>query len=520
MPSLLIQCRFIAHSYSGVRQGSSLRDQLDWPPAPSRLHQGLMACTLTSLPESLFKDHGEPTLDALRWLENLSPPEIIASRLVDDSGYRRALMVAMPHNSPAKGDFARYHNDLAPVLRATPVGDTMLTVCYLWHEESPDFLAQAGLHLPVLQDAGARLRYLGRAEDQVECEVRWTNDSEADLELGLFDVWRPSELDSEVVLLVPRQDSTTELLDAFKDTATRQAREAKPPARFFLREQRYAKNTAEVRRPVYTAIFQVYEIETPDPLVCDPINAHKYRSGLRNLACELAADERPWMKPELARELISGHTKDCSHTLQPHLAFVPLPSISLSGKGDGRVRRFALLGYASESHLDAARSIYRTLAANLDRKFDDERKPSWELQLDDSQNRDKVWHLYNSASQNWASVTPVAISRGFTVPKFTSDGRPLSSNEKYQKKINEWKKLLRDSLRHVSLPQGLINGTEIEISMTPFLPKCERAEKFRAPGEKSVLVHVRLAFPEPVRGPFLLGDRRYFGLGLFAPVIE
>ncbi len=518
MPTLLIQCRFIAHSYSGVRQGSGLRDELDWPPAPARLHQGMMACTLSNLPNSLTIDYGAPTLDALRWLDTLPAPEIRASSLADDSNYRRALMVAMPHNSPAKGDFARHHNDLAPVLRATPKDDSKLLVQYIWAGDSREFSDDAGRHLHALHDAAARLRYLGRAEDRIECKVRWITENEADVEAKSLEIWRPSNLVSDANLLVPRPDSTDELLTAFQVTANRKARETKPPARNCLRAQGYTRDAAEARQPVHTAIFQVYETGNPDPLICDSTNAHKYRSVLRNRACEMARDRSPWMKPELALELISGHAQNGPHTQLPHLAFVPLPSISISGKADGRVRRFALLGYATEPHFATARSIYRTLAANLDGKLDSDGRPSWQLQLVDSPSQDKVWRLYNSASETWASVTPVAISRGFTVPKFTPEGNPLSGNERYLRKVAEWEKLLRDSLRHIQLPEELVIATEIEISMTPFLPKCERAEKYRAPGEKSVLVHVRLAFPESVRGPLLLGDRRYFGLGLFAPV--
>lgn len=522
MPTLLIQCRCIAYSYSGVRQGPDLRDELDWPPAPGRLHQGLMACTLSNLPNSLTCSYAEPTLAALRWLETLYPPEVWASRLTDDSNYRRALMVAMPHNSPAKpkaGGFASYHNDLAPVLRATPMEKAPLFVEYRWDEGSPEFADKVQHHLPALQDATARLRYLGRAEDRVECIVRWIAEGESDPEDRSLEVWRPSEFSREIGLLVPRPHSTQDLQTAFQKLENMKGREAKPPARLSLREQGYTSNAVEGRLPVYIAILQVYETGSPDPLVCDSINAHMYRSVLRNRACKLAADDNPWMNPVLARELISGHIEDGKHAQQPHLAYVPLPSISLSGKGDGRVRRFALVGYASEQNTEAARSIYRTLAANLDGRFDCENKPSWQMQLVDRPDRDKVWRLYSAPSRIWTSVTPVALSRGFKVPKFSPTGELLSKSERYLRKLAEWQKLLRDSLRHIELPEELIKATEIEISMTPFIPKCERAEKYRAPGEKSVLVHVRLTFPEPVRGPLLLGDRRYFGLGLLAPVL-
>lgn len=37
--------------------------------------------------------------------------------------------------------------------------------------------------------------------------------------------------------------------------------------------------------------------------------------------------------------------------------------------------------------------------------------------------------------------------------------------------------------------------------MTPLIPKSERVEKYREPGEKSALMHVRLTLPEPMPKP-------------------
>jgi CRISPR-associated protein Csb2 len=135
-------------------------------------------------------------------------------------------------------------------------------------------------------------------------------------------------------------------------------------------------------------------------------------------------------------------------------------------------------------------------------------------------NADAIWYHFTSKSRIWCSVIPVAISRGFKVPKFHPDGRPMSENERHRRKLSEWEKLLRDSLRHIGLPPELITACSIETTFSPLVPKSQRAEKYRAPGEKAVLTHVRLEFPCGIRGPVLLGDRRYFGYGLFVPVAQ
>jgi CRISPR-associated protein Csb2 len=520
MSELVIQCRYIAHSYTGVRQNRDRRDELDWPPAPARLHQAFLASTLANLPDSRRDEFAGKTLDALRWLEKLPPPDVIASRLADDSGYRRTLKVAMPHNSPWKpGEFSREHSDLAPVLRATPAYDGQLFAAYRWTGDAQEFSRNAELHLPTLCEAAAKLRYMGRAEDRVECEVHWRETENEGPTGDALEIWRPSAQTEDVYLLTARPDSTQELMDEFKKAAHRRAREAKNPARLFLREQSYTRDAAEGLLPVHVAIFQIYEDGNPDAEVCDAINAHRWRSPLRARACEIAKETDRWNNAALADELISGHGTAGEYTQQPHLAFVPLPSLSASGKADGRVRRCALLGYASKDVKDEAISIYRTLAANLDGK-ETEEGSGYRFQLVDDLHRDKVWPLYNRASKVWATATPLAIARGFKVPKFDPGGRELSNNERYLRRLSEWTKLVRLSLRDIRLPADLVDSCQIQLTPTPLITATERAERYRPREERIPFLHARIEFLRPVRGPLLVGDRRYFGLGLFMPMIE
>lgn len=519
MSELLIQYRYIAHSYTGMRQDRARRDELDWPPAPARLHQAFIATTLANLPDSLRSAYANEALDALRWLESLPPPDIIASRLADDSGHRRALNVAMPHNSPWKpGDFSKPHPDLAPVLRATPDHDGQLFAAYRWTDDAPEFSRNAELHLPALREAAAKLRYVGRAEDRVECEVHWNAEGNQEPVSDSLEIWRPSTQCEDVCLLTARPKSTDELMAEFKASEKRIARGAKHPARLYLREQSYTRDAAEGLLPVHIAVFQVLrDTDDPEqlPEVCDAINAHRWRCPLRALACNIAKEPGRWNRPDLAEELISGHVPGGGHTQQPHLAFVPLPSLSLSGKADGRVRRFALLGYAAPDKASLAASIYHTLRVCLD---GEEIEPGYRLQLiEDPLRRDKVWRVYAGSSQVWHSVTPVALDRGYKVPTRSPNGRPLTSNERHVRRLAEWTTLLRGSLRHIRLPEDLATTCRITLTSSPLLRGTERAERYRAKNEHAPFMHARIEFLRPVRGPLLVGDRRYQGLGLFFP---
>ncbi len=413
----------------------------------------------------------------------------------------------------------RLRPDLAPVLRATPCEDGDLVAEYRWTSDAPEFSRDAEYHLPALREAAAKLRYMGRAEDRVECEVLWRENVNHESVYGAREIWRPSTKTEDVCLLTARPESTRELMDELERANERRAREAKRPARLFLHEQGYTRGAAEGLLPVHVAVFQIVrDTGNPDepPVVCDAINAHRWRSPLRALACDIARDQNRWNKPELAEELISGHTPGGGHTQQPHLAFVPLPSLSFCRKADGRVRRFALLGYVESDKATDAASIYRTLTAALD---GEEIEPGHRLQLiADPLRRDKVWPFYIRASRFWVSVTPLVIDRGYKVPTRASDGTPLSSNERHLRRLAEWTQLVRASLRHVRLPFDLVDSSLIHLTPSPFLTATERAERYRPKDETAPFVHARIEFSRPARGPLLVGDRRYLGLGLFAPL--
>src|SRR6202035_4564147 len=127
-----------------------------------------------------------------------------------------------------------------------------------------------------------------------------------------------------------------------------------------------------------------------------------------------------WDQPDLAQELISGHPPGQSNrTEQPHLAFVPLPSISSHGKADGRVRRFALLGYARTGAEAEAAEVYRVLFASLDGESVEAGTSYYQLQMIE---RDKVWFQFLRSSRVWHSVTPVGLARGFSVPTHSQNG--------------------------------------------------------------------------------------------------
>lgn len=514
MSFLTLQVRFIAHSYSGIRLREGRFEELDWPPSPGRVLEALLSAALLGM--KLSDKQRKETNAAFRWFETLPAPDIWAS--AQDETLRTRPRLAIPQNNPNKNKLEQHSTLLAPTLKAVSRTDDSLQVHYHWAiEPTPD----TERYVAILQDAAVRVSYLGRAEDRAELSLAIT----AEPKSARLVRWTPQR-DGDTFLWVPREGTTKGLCRRYEERP--KWRQLKSAAQDWMERQGYSDDAPRPRQPVEVAIFQLFpDDDDPDavPLSCDSESSGRWREFFRSRIVDLARNEAYWDEPELASELLAGHAANGQPAQRPHLAVVPLPTFNRDHTADGRVRRVALIGYSSPEVESYARDIYRTLFRALDRDIEEVGTPFskagvFPIRLHQvSHHDDKIWRPLCGKSRVWCSLTPSAISRGFTVPKHAPDGRSLSSNERYQRKLSEWTKLLRDSLRHINLPDQLIAETLIEVSATPFLPKLQRAERYRAPGETAVLAHVRLTFPEPVKGPIVFGDRRYFGLGLCAPVV-
>jgi len=513
MNFLTLQVRFIAHSYSGVRLREDRSEELDWPPSPRRVLEALLSAALLGM--KLSKEQRDETDAAFQWFERLSPPEIWAS--AQDETLRSRRRLAIPQNNPNKSKLEQHSMLLAPTLKAVSRTEDPLEIHYHWHI---DPTPETDRHFEVLRDAAARVSYLGRAEDRAELSLAIVSDKEN----ARLVRWTPQR-DGDTYLWVPRNGTTAGLCRRYNEPP--KWRQLKPASQDWMQRHRYSDDAPRPIQPVSAAIFQLFP-DTADPdavaISCDPETSGVWRELFRKRIVDLARNDVYWDDPELAVELLAGHAANGDRTQKPHLAIVPFPTLNRDHSADGRVRRVALIGYAAPEVATPAQEIYRTLYRALAGAVEDVEtrfatKRSHLIQLRQvSTDEDKVWRQLCGKSRVWCSLTPAAISRGFKVPKHTPDGRLLSADERYQIKLGEWDKLLRDSLRHITLPERLISETRIEFSATPFLPKAKRAETYRAPGENAVLSHIRLTFPEPVKGPFILGDRRYFGFGLCVPV--
>jgi CRISPR-associated protein Csb2 len=116
------------------------------------------------------------------------------------------------------------------------------------------------------------------------------------------------------------------------------------------------------------------------------------------------------------------------------------------------------------------------------------------------------------AARCWRTVTPVALPY-LPLPPARHDGSARALRE------CDTIEAVRQALRHIGEPAEV---PAIRVQREPFSGHGQRADVF-AEGSRFApprLHHVELRFAAPRNGPLVLGDGRWLGLGLMAPVDE
>ncbi len=126
-----------------------------------------------------------------------------------------------------------------------------------------------------------------------------------------------------------------------------------------------------------------------------------------------------------------------------------------------------------------------------------------------------------AGSRLWRTVTPVVL------PSFGAPGRRSRADDPGDgfenggaaraREEQEAVRSLRTALRHAGVDVGI---TRAVVQREPFEGRGARAERFGG-GTRfstSTLRHIEVELDRPVAGPLVLGNGRFLGLGLFAPV--
>lgn len=553
---LALSIEFLTGRYVATHYND--RSRPEWPPHPARVFSALVA-TLYG------RDPVDPTeRAALEWLQVQGPPEIAASEAAERDAQwhfvwpndasvfgedaeqlhtaERQVQGARTARAAAAGRPTRTLRELDRALRAAERERERLVkrlgadsreditaarrvvrlssegrqprtfpsvtaqepvVHFIWPTAAPSAATRTAL-----QTLASRVTRLGHSSSLVRCALA---------EHAPPATWLPGDI-GPTVLRVP----TPVQLALLDEEYTRH--HGLGPRRLPHRAQRYRRVelTAAMATavPVFGEEWIVYERVAGPPLsLC---GADKLARALRATLMR-HADEQP------PPELISGHTSDGHRSQQPHLAFVALPYVG-HPHADATVLGIAAILPRDVSE-DKRRQVYRAFARwerEQGRWGDGNplvhlwagRAGAWWLRrctVAESHPRNldpAVWIGPVHGTRRWGSVTPVILDR---CPRHLHARHPETAT----RAAREAAESIAASCLHINLPRP--ERVEI-LPVSPILgaPPAAHFPPFSAhPGEPArVHVHVRIEFPEPVRGPVLLGAGRYRGLGLCRPLGE
>lgn len=228
--------------------------------------------------------------------------------------------------------------------------------------------------------------------------------------------------------------------------------------------------------------------------------------------------------------IITGHAADGAPSRLPHLAIVPLPHVG-NRHADGGLRGVALL-LPRNVEKDAEQALLRAIGrweqrSKQQQGLDADEAPPITVGLGDGVEVELERQLWGEArlaalkpatwcrnAREWMTVTPVALDRN---PGDLAHRDP-------SKRAEAWRAAAETIARACCLV-GLPEPVAVEVLPSGTWPGGAKATKFPAfpPGDgklRRVKVHARIRFAEAVNGPVLIGAGRFYGLGLFKPMVE
>ena len=505
--SLLIAVRFHDGRYHGAG---------DWPPSPARLFQALIAGAARG--RTLI----EGDRKALEWLEALDAPVIAAPPMRTGQGFRNYV----PNNDldAVGGDLRRIGEIRVAKMIRSRLFDAAQSLVYAWFfpaGESGETYARA------VASISETMYQLGRGVDMAwaSAEIVAADEAEARLATHGGALHRPGRLGGGTPLPCPELGSLRSLEERVR------ANQRRFIAAGGSGEQLFSQAPKPRFRIVpydCSPVRQLFDLRRPG----DPDSATNFAwplaeiVALATIARDRAAARLKKAMPEaeaLIDRILVGRDATEADKAQ-RVRIVPLPSIG-HVQADRQIRRI-LVEIPPNCPLPAAAVVERGFSGlhlgmnPATGEIVDEDQPLLTPATDDGMLR----HYSIGPSRRarlWRSVTPVALPEVAARRRIDPDrlGDPAQQKGAIERLEEERRatRAVEQAARHAGLT---VRASAVRVQREPFAARGERAEAFAAETRfaKQRLWHVEIAFIESVPGPLTLGDGRYLGLGLLAPM--
>lgn len=472
---LQIKLTFATRRYHGRLN----EDELEFPPAPTRLFQALIAGSHSGAYGVM---HMAERDRALRWLEALEPPVIEAPEVFQSGA---GITNYVPNNDDGKKENRLEHVRTAKSF-LSKVFPNNASLIYRWN--FPATPAAAG-NAAIICAMAKLITHLGQHQDVV-----YANGGVSDDEALPSNALLPAE--------EPDGDWTAPLpgaLAAYQERYQAWLRgEAKDNVTIPVRRTHYRPmNSLRFTAPL--ALFELWSNED-ERIRLEPRRLREPAAMVRHAMIE-------WMKANpkfihhygesLAERLIAGHEADQQHN-GTHIACVPIPTVRAQGEYDGLIRRVLLLGYGCDDAV--AKELFESVADGINgAELIDRGKPSGFLKKA-APNDPVLRQFIGNGQRVWRTVTPIILTG------FMRRGRGA------------------EVLIARALKQAGVNETDIEsiaVFSGPIVPKSVHALDYQI-DKTSYLAqtpryHAEVIFKRLVEGMLVVGRGRHSGFGLLMP---
>jgi CRISPR-associated protein Csb2 len=451
----------------------------EWPPAPLRLFQALVASAVGRQPNSERRARASQTL---QWLERHSSPEIVAPPVVGAVPYRLFVpdnigdKVAKAWSAGRNASLADYRTEKD----ARPLRLIGEAVHYVFKEAD-----ELGSHLLTLQMMARSITHLGWGVDMVVGDASPATDA---LE---GERWIPGRHGGPTLRrpITGTFHALEERHDHFLGRLQGGAFHPVPPLGVFS-TTRYARATDPEPKPF--AAFRLMDPWTGKRLSLDTSKrARDVAAWIRHVVGAVC-EHWPFGS---TRTLVHGHVGGDANAETPcrRMWFIPMPTINhvLSRvEGIGRVMVAAPSGCEREIEWLHARLGGQDLV--------------WQGRpvafLDPLPPTDWVVRQYVEPSTVWSTVSPVVLPGH-------DDHRDCKTE-----------RLLRRAFLHAGLEREIVESIrELSWRKAGFRAGTDFATRYFAPDKvRGPMFHVRVGFATPFTGPLAIGSGRYRGMGVFA----
>ncbi len=507
--ALIVSIRLYERRYHGAGE---------WPPAPARLFQALVAGTGLGGPLE------DQDCRALAWIETLDHPLIAAPRVHD--GHTVTQYVPNNDLDSVGGDPRR----IAEIRLATKVFrprllDDSEPFKYVWMFKQIGDENHAA-HTSVVCALAERLYQFGRGVDFACAWGEVVDDAQLEECLSSYPgtIHRPSSGGNGVLLKCPMPGSLKSLQDRYLDSGKRFHSEL----RGRVAKQTFTKASIPqfaliaYDSPSTLLVFDLRKIDDSESFAMWPLaGTGQLAEILRDGATSRLTSAMPVRRVGIENILV-GRQTDATDKIPAaeRVRIIPLPSIGHHYANRGIRRVLIEVPAGSSLHADDVQWAFSGLEP-----VDPESGESLGITVNLTADQSGAGMLPHygigdrDGHRRWRTVTPAALPDSAMRRRIDPDHK-LDEAKSGQERAQESAKAGAAVVQALRYAGVSVRAEAIRVQREPFESNGERVETF-AKGtrfSKHRLWHVEIEFARNVPGPLVIGDGRFLGLGLCAPM--